>query len=359
MRKLILNLHLIVALIAAVFIVILGLTGSIIAFENELDRVFHPRLSYVKPQGKPLPLSELGAAAAKLVPNQRPAGYGLSGAPDISWQVFFPGRAVYVNQYTGEVLGVRAGPSLVANIHQLHLRLLIRNKADYGKLIMGWAGVAIVFLALSGLYLWWPLKRMTITQGPGVQGGSRRFWFDLHNTVGIFSLIFLVAISLTGVLIGFDEATRPLAYKITGTEPFVVYGPPPKAVGAPSPGAPPITPDKAVEIAGNTLPGALPVSVNIPGPKEVYFIGLRYPDEQVSRSRVYLDPYSGKVLAAESSRSAPAGTRLITVNRAIHTGDILGLSGKTINSLASLILIVQAVSGITMWWKRIRKSRRT
>src|SRR5690349_10543019 len=47
MRRLGFNLHLYAALIAGAFIVVLGLTGSIMAFEPEIDHVLHWRLSLV------------------------------------------------------------------------------------------------------------------------------------------------------------------------------------------------------------------------------------------------------------------------------------------------------------------------
>ena len=56
-RRLILNLHLFIALIAGAFMVILGVTGSIMEFEPELDRSLHPQLSYVTP-GRRSPLPE-------------------------------------------------------------------------------------------------------------------------------------------------------------------------------------------------------------------------------------------------------------------------------------------------------------
>ena len=57
------------------------------------------------------------------------------------------------------------------------------------------------------------------------------------------------------------------------------------------------------------------------------------------------------------SRTAPAGSRLVIANRAIHTGDIFGIPSKTVMSLASLMLALQVVSGVAMWWKRERKKR--
>jgi uncharacterized iron-regulated membrane protein len=69
---------------------------------------------------------------------------------------------------------------------------------------------------------------------------------------------------------------------------------------------------------------------------------------------VVLNPYTGSILFAEGSRGAPAGTRLVTANRAIHTGDILGIPGKILVSLASLAALAQVLTGLTMWLKRRR-----
>jgi uncharacterized iron-regulated membrane protein len=99
--------------------------------------------------------------------------------------------------------------------------------------------------------------------------------------------------------------------------------------------------------------------VNLPGPKEAYRISARYPEDLTpgGRSRVVIDQYSGKVLWAEGSRTAPAGARLVIANRAIHTGDLLGIPGKTLMSLASLAVVIQAWSGLVMWLKKDRRRR--
>lgn len=67
---------------------------------------------------------------------------------------------------------------------------------------------------------------------------------------------------------------------------------------------------------------------------------------------MYLDQYTGKVLWVMSSRTAPAGTHLVTLNRAIHTGDLFGMPTKILMSLASLMAVVQVVSGVLMWVRR-------
>jgi uncharacterized iron-regulated membrane protein len=84
MRKLIFNLHLYVALAAAVFVIILGITGSIMAFEPEIDHLLHWSLTYVKPAGHALSLAEIGAVVAKAYPGDRIVGYFPATSPNVS-----------------------------------------------------------------------------------------------------------------------------------------------------------------------------------------------------------------------------------------------------------------------------------
>ena len=117
------------------------------------------------------------------------------------------------------------------------------------------------------------------------------------------------------------------------------------------PAGAPIGPDRAVAIARATLPGAVPISVNLPPPTGVYAISARYPEDLTpgGRSRIFIDQYSGAVLLAEGSRTAPAGSRAITLNRAIHTGDVFGTPSKIVMSLGSFMVILQLITGVVMW----------
>jgi uncharacterized iron-regulated membrane protein len=347
MRKLIFNIHLYLALAAAAFVILMGITGSIMAFEPEIDRLLHRKLVYVTPGTNKLSFAEVSVIAAKAVPGEGIEGYAPSTAPNLSASVLMESHAVYVNPYTGQVLGTRGDqPEFLDYVHQLHLRLAWRRDGDPGKKIMSWAGVAMLLLLVSGLVLWWPTKRISIRR----DARGRPFWFDLHNAVGIFSLVFLLILSITGIMIGFERTTTPLLYKLTGSKPSAAPKVPP-----PPPGAQRIPVDQALDVARNALPCTTAFLIIMPNPKGAYQVRLRYPEDLTpgGRSRVIVDQYSGRVLYAESSRTAPAGTRAVTANRAIHTGDILGIPSKIVMSVASLALVLQAASGLLMWWKRI------
>jgi uncharacterized iron-regulated membrane protein len=347
LRKRIFTLHMFAGLAAAFFVVVLGLTGSIMAFEEEIDHATHPHLFYVDAQGRAaLSLSALSTRLGPSLPG-RVVAYGMGVTPNLSYYLATSEGIVFVNQYTGEILGIRSGPTWLSNVHQIHLRLLA---GDTGKTIVSWAGLITLLLAASGLYLWWPVKRVSID----ASAGGRRVWFDLHNAVGVFSFAFLIVLAFTGAIIGFERVTTPWIYKVTASRPY-----PGNLPVTPVPGAKPIAPEDAVAIATGALPGATAIAVNVTSGKAPYRVALRYPEDLTpgGRSRVFVNPYSGAVLQAESSRATAAGTRVVIVNRAVHTGDLFGTPTKILMSLASLAAVAQAVTGMLMWWKRPRAVR--
>jgi len=345
MRKLLFNLHLWAVMITGIFLIILGATGAEMIFEEQIDRALNPSLFSVTPQSQRLPLAELIASVQKTLPGERVKVLTLPQSPDLSAVAMVKGRySVFVDPYTGQVKGTRKGQnSFTQTVHMLHLRLLM---GETGGIITTSAAIVLVFLTITGIYLWWPLKRVTIARGKS----WRRFNFDLHHAVGFYSSVFLLILSFTGVLIGFEETTVPAMYKWTNTKPT-----PNTVPSTPVKGATPITPDQAIAVAGAALPGTRTVNVGIPpAPKASYRVAVRYPEDRTpgGRSRVIVNQFSGKVLLTESSRTAPAGTRLVNLNRALHTGDICGWPSKIFACLVCLALLEQIFSGVVMWWKR-------
>jgi uncharacterized iron-regulated membrane protein len=342
MRAVLVKLHMLGGFAAALFVVVLGLTGSIMAFEDELDHVTHPRLFSVTPVGTPKRLTELGAEVLAAYPGRKIGGYGMGVSPDLSYAVSIGGTAVFVNQYTGEILGERSGPTWLSQVHQLHLRLLAGST---GKTIVSWAGVLTLLLTISGLYLWWPVKRISVNW----KAGGRRRWFDLHNTIGVLGFVFLFTLGLTGTIIGFESVTSPMLYGLTHSQPY------PFAVPVtPKPGVQMVTPDDAVATARIAMPGAVPIAISAPNPKSAYRVAMRFPEDRTpgGRTRVFVDPYTAAVVLAESSRTTAAGTRVVNLNRAIHTGDVFGIPSKVVMSLTSVAAVAQVISGLAMWWKR-------
>jgi uncharacterized iron-regulated membrane protein len=345
-RRLILTVHLWVGLLAGVFILILGITGSIMAFETELDRLLHPHLSYVKASGNVVSLVAIGETVSKQFGGQPVVAYLPSESPDLSWQVILPSGIVCVNQYTGEVLGTRVrGQTIVGLARDLHVRLAA---GDVGRTIMKWSGPAMLVSLASGLYLWWPRKQVRIR---GWRSGA--FWFDLHNAVGIFALAPLLVLAETGTVIGFEDQAAALLGKVTdGTGASERRSAPRQ----PAPGAPEITPDQAVDIARAQLPGAIPYRVQMPRYGGAYRVSLHDPRDTVAgeRNLVVIDPYSGDVISSIRSGDMLSAERITAANEAIHTGEALGMPGRIVAWLASVIVPMQVLSGLLLWLRRRR-----
>jgi len=326
--------------------VILGVTGSILEFEPELDRSLHSQLSYVTPVGRVLSLREIGDVASRRFNGEPVVAYLLSTSPDLSWQVVLPSGIVYVNQYTGEVLGLRPrGQTFLGYVRALHVRLA---NGTFGRNILKWSGVTMLLSLASGLYLWWPMKQIRIRG----RWSNRQLWFDLHNAIGIFLLLPLAMLAATGTAIGFEDQLAPLIYKLTRSTPIhTTRGP----VREPAPGATLITPDEAVAIARIQIPGAVPYRVQMPKYGGLYVVALRYPQDRITggANQVGLDHY-GKVVSLSRASDLSSGDRILAMIEAIHTGDVWGMPSRIVVWVASTMVLVQAFSGLLMWLYRSR-----
>jgi uncharacterized iron-regulated membrane protein len=258
---------------------------------------------------------------------------------------------VFINPYTGAILGDRDPVTVLSRIHQLHLRLLLtstRESAKIGSNVVAGATAVLLFLVCSGVYLWWPLKRASINWS----ANARRIHFDLHNTAGIYSAAFLLVLGVTGIAIRFDGDIETYLHERAGTQKIAKNTP-----SVPQNGVTPITPDQGLQIALATLPGTQALAISIPGgPKASYLVSLHYPEDLTpgGRSWVNVDQFSGKAVSFQDSRTVAMGTRAIIFNRATHTGDIFGYPTKILVSLSSLMLVIQAITGYYMWWRKLR-----
>jgi uncharacterized iron-regulated membrane protein len=244
---------------------------------------------------------------------------------------------VFVNQYTGIVLG---------NLSVLRFTTIM--KALHG--VSAFSAVVLMFLVPSGLYLWWPLKRI----GINAASNSRRLSFDLHNSLGFFSSLFLFCFAATGAYMALERWTVPMTVAVTRSNPVERT-----VVSQPKTGVQPISTDLACSIAKNALPEASILWVSIPRqPRDAYFVKMRFPEDRSDNggSFVLIDQYSGSSLNVVSTRNASPAQRIVNLNRALHTGALCGDIGRLLAALASLTLPLQAITGAWLWWTK-RPSR--
>jgi len=233
----------------------------------------------------------------------------------------------------------------------LHVRLAT---GDIGRNILRWSTILMLISLTSGLYLWWPRKRIQI-RGPW---WSRLFWSDQHNSFGIFSLVPWLLLTATGIVIGFEDEVSSLLDKMYDTKP--VHSNQTLARSEPSQASTELTPDQAIAIASAQLPGALPYRLQMPRYGGLYVVSLTYSDNRIGaeRNSISLDPRNGRIVAVNQSASLTPRERFMATNEAIHTGNILGMPTRIMAALASILLPLQVVSGLLIWVRRTNILRR-
>ena len=355
MRAVLLKLHLWIGVSAAIFLVVLGITGSIMAFEGEIDHWLHPAIWYVKPSGAHLPESALiRAAEQRYAPAQVTAVHIFRERNLVQVMQTTDRAMVMVNPYDGTVQGKRTGPSRTERwlgyIHQLHTYLApdprsARAAAMAGSVAVQVAAFLLCLLVPIGAILWWRTKRVVIRW----KGPWPRVCFDAHHAVGIWAGIFLFALGATGVLVGQGR----MFYAVTHSQ---GRSPIPRVESSGAGAGPPIDIDRAMKIAREAIPDTSVTDVLLPrNPKGVYVVALRVPEEtsEAVHSYVLIDQYSGQVLHKVDFRTDSLGYRAVRFNRSIHTGDILGTTGHVIAALSSLALVAMVITGLVIWLRKL------
>lgn len=360
LRKAWLVAHRWIGLTVGLLYVLIGLSGSVLVFDHAIDEWLNPGLLLTEGAGARRPLQEIIDAA-----EQDFDGQALSVTkPRVDngvWTVWFSSgsreqprfTAVHVDPYTARVTGQRVwGQDLLSWIYRLHFQLLAGRA---GAVIIGLTGVILMLSLASGLYLWWPLWKHSWRAAFAIRSGPR-FNYDLHKTLGIGSLAFLLVLSFTGVYMEFPDWVKPLVTVFSDET-----SPPEDLRSNGLLTRQPISPDEALEIARQYFPHAAFDHLHPPeGPDGTYEVAFRQPDEvqeSFGRSQVFLDQYTGEVLALRNPDDFTPADTFLAWQFPLHSGEAFGLIGRWVVFFSGLTPAGLYASGFLMW--RRRRHRRS
>ena len=228
MKKIFRKIHLWLSVPFGLIITLVCFSGAMLVFENEANEWFRRDLYYVETvKESPLPMDKLLEKVATTLPDSvSVTGVSISSDPGRAYQVSLskPRRAsLYVDQYTGEVKGKSERSGFFMFMFRMHRWLLDSMKQDggifWGKMIVGTSTLMFVFVLISGVVVWWPRTRKALKNSLKIVAnkGWRRFWYDLHVAGGMYALVFLLAMALTGLTWSF-QWYRTGFYKTFGVE---------------------------------------------------------------------------------------------------------------------------------------------
>ena len=229
MKKIFRKIHLWLSVPFGLIITLVCFSGAMLVFENEVNEWFRRDLYYVETvKESPLPMDKLLEKVATTLPDSVSViGVSISSDPGRAYQVSLskPRRAsLYVDQYTGEVKGKSERSGFFMFMFRMHRWLLDSMNSGnegifWGKVIVGVSTLLLVFVLISGIVIWWPRTRKALKNSLKITAtkGWRRFWYDLHVAGGMYALIFLLAMALTGLTWSFPWY-RTAFYKVFGVE---------------------------------------------------------------------------------------------------------------------------------------------
>ncbi|WP_368111830.1 PepSY-associated TM helix domain-containing protein [Bacteroides nordii] len=215
MKKIFRQIHLWLSIPFGLIITVICFSGAALVFENEIMELCRHDFYYVsKVEETPLPAGELAQKVAATLPDSiSVTGISISSDPAKAYQVNLskPRRAsVYIDQYTGEIKGKYERAPFFTTMFKLHRWLLDSMKPDggifWGKIIIGVSTLMFVFVLISGIIIWIPRSAKALKNSfkISVNKGWKRFWYDLHIAGGLYTFIFLLALSLTGLTWSFS-----------------------------------------------------------------------------------------------------------------------------------------------------------
>lgn len=359
-RKIWVQIHLWVGLTLGLAGVLIGITGSILVFDQSLDAKVNPQRYAVSGSRLALPYSAYLDNAAQAVKGRaRPTNLRTPGDGGMPVVVFARAREagaayrVYLDPQTARVLDASpSGSGLIGWAHDLHGSLMLRDYS--GREIVGAVGIAMLISSLSGLYLWWPRGRWK--EALGMRRGVTRSR-NLHYLFGLYGSVVLAMLSFTGILISYPEAGRA----VVGL--FGPVSPPARTVQAPEApkAARPLSADEAVALVQPLYPAAKVAGIGLPGgPRGTYRISLTDPagDTLAQTAVAFVDPGSGALVRRIDASTLTAADRFLALQRPLHEGVSLGLAGRIVICIAGLLPALLAVTG-TMMWLRQRRQRRS
>jgi uncharacterized iron-regulated membrane protein len=363
-----LKIHLYLALIAGFFFALMGLTGSISVYREELDELLNPQLVIELPQGKYQSLDRIMASVRQAHPDRHGAWtlemprspHGMVTAwYDKPRETFFELHAplmVSVNPYTAEVVSSRFwGQTVTTWLLDLHTQLRLDR---FGWNAVGCLGLLLIVSIGTGLYLWWPDTRQ-LRQAFTIRhdAGMVRLAFDLHRFIGLFSAAALLVLAFTGILLSYPAVLESLA----GASGMAHGETGRNIISTAVPNNHPTGLEAATFMAQGPFPHAELRRITTPvGDSGIYRVNLRQPGEINQRhpyTTVWVDRWSGQIKEVRNPADFSAGETLASWVWPLHTGEALNGTGRFLWFLAGQSLFVLYVSGLLHWLYRHGKIR--
>lgn len=362
--------HLGLGLSVGALFVVLGISGSLLVFYQEIDAAVHPEIQVTGPAEAPGWHSPVWDKALATVRREWPERTGAwrfeaSGKPGpIAARYVLPRTGPHASHSGGFIMvwltpdGSRVlreapwGDYAMTWIYDLHMQLAA---GPAWRDVIGWAGLVILVLLLTGLWAWWPKGSWRKALRYKTGAPTVRTLRDIHKLAGLANLPLLLILVTTGVMLALPGTSNAFLAHMTGP---VEKAPSPKSMPAERTQ---ISIGQALVGAHRAMPQGRLAWIEAPGqPSGTFVVRVQQPGDPSYRfphSYVFVDQFSGAIVGSQDSQRARASTVINNWLHPLHDASAGGIYLRSLATIAGLTPAIMFVTGLLRWRRRnIQKS---
>jgi sulfite reductase (NADPH) flavoprotein alpha-component len=367
-KRILFQIHWFLGITAGLVLAVMGVTGATMSFEDEINQALAPGLyAPGAPAAPDLSPQRIIDGLQADYPGYRVTRLDWQSARDLSHTVRLNreggGRMQgQVDRATGRWLGKAPAGDVFETIESLHRWLALPGGGNgIGRQIAGFSAIALIFFALSGLYLRWPRQALNWREWfvLDLRKTGRNLWRALHAVIGTWVLLFYLLSATTGLWWSYDWYRQGVTYALTGKA-GEEEGRGKKPGGAP---APALAIDAAWASFRQATGGRYAVvRITQPAPgqsvKAITFEARRADARHQRQSDRYsYDPRNGRLRKVDLYESRPLGQIITQSMFEIHRGAFFGMAGRIALLLTSLTMPLFTVTGYLLYLSRRRRKR--
>lgn len=373
MKNWVYQIHWFLGITAGVVLAVVGLTGALMSFERQIMDAISPDIVRVQIVGERLTPDAIIERFNTQLPEARVEQITLWPEADRSALVRTAGQgrerrgeAIYINPYNGKLLGKIHGEQFFRTVRSLHRWLLIPSEEggiNIGRQITGFSAFALIYFALSGLYLRWPRRLLNWRNWFRIDFSlkGRNFYWALHSVIGTWVLLVYLLLALTGLSWSYSWYKNGLSLVLTG-EPVQERRGPGGRPGGEQQDIPVVALDKAWDTFlskadSNFKFASLSVPRSAADPVAITYVTPAATNDR-QRSTMSINPTSGDVVNDQPYKPAePLGKRVFQGIYELHTGEWFGTPGLIVNMTAALLMPLFTITGFLLYIDRRKKKR--
>jgi len=359
-RRLNFELHLWAGIILSLYMILIGITGSLLVFRVELEAASGLKPWHGMRAVEPFAdISTVVQNVTEAYPRSRIISVSTPTDADPIFVALVQSGGMEMAQFgvaadpkTGKVLGqIPRRDSWIDFIQRLHVNLLFGRT---GRQANGVAAGFLMLLNITGLVIWWPgLKTWKRALTVDVRRNWRRINFDLHRAIGFWTIAIVSLWAISAIYFAWSKEVTTLVNRIS---PIVTAKPPVVAAIQAQRGAAESDLGAMIAQARAMDPGTALKGVAFPfsrrAPLRIFMrrgngVGYEYADT------LYFDPYSGNHLATwRYGVNESLGDWFVWSQIPLHFGTYWGLSFKVLWAILGLSIPILTVTGMLMYWNR-------